>query len=163
MCFRWVIYIREEYSKKKIHSLLKYKNLLLKFKVSQVWAPVKIKCQKRREPGHSHNQIRANLNGKSIMYSMSNVWVLPCLFWVPSKGLGHFSTLPCIAHRACLLDSGWLHSIPAVLGAHAQVLYLQMPGSLNWVALSPIAFPRLQDSKTPALLSSAKLHLFSPQ
>ena len=36
-----------------------------------------------------------------------------------------------------------------------------MLGSLNWVALSPIAFPRLQDSKTPALLSSAKLHLFS--
>ena len=102
----------------------KIQNLLSKFKVSQVWAPVKIKCQlnsyfKRRETGHSHNQIRVNLNDKSIMYSMSNVWVLPRLFWVPSKGLGHFSTLPCIAHRACLLESDWLHSIPAVLGDHA--------------------------------------------
>jgi hypothetical protein len=89
----------------------KIQNLLSKSKVSQVWAPVKIKCKlnsyfKRRKPGHSHNQIRTNLNGKSIKNSMSNVWGLPSLFWVPSKGLDHFSGLPCTAHRACLLGSG---------------------------------------------------------
>ena len=91
----------------------KIQNLLSKSKVSQVWAPVKIKCKlnsyfKRRKPGHSHNQIRANLNGKSIKNSMSNAWVLmkdsersPSLR--PQDNSGH----PRTHDRPSLLQTTW--------------------------------------------------------
>ena len=102
---------------------------------------------------------------------MPNVWDSLTVFWAPPMDQKVTSlALPSVAHTACLLGSGWLHSIiaAAVLGGQPTVLESQkcwgLPLQLDCTFTNSLSWPLLRDPKPvtecqPSALLHAPSHL----